>query len=102
MVVSTPSELVCFIPYLSMCSVLVLLNMNLDGFSGDLNTTIGSLSINQKFLSIVEEFVKRILYVFDGGMSRYYLVFILRTYVFSLYIIRMYRCFLFSLRVLSS
>ncbi|GMN60893.1 hypothetical protein TIFTF001_029973 [Ficus carica] len=52
-----------------------MLDMNLDGFSGGLCAIVGSLSIDPKFPSIVEELSKRALCVLDGGMSRYYLVF---------------------------
>ncbi|GMN61501.1 hypothetical protein TIFTF001_030589 [Ficus carica] len=60
----------------------VPLDMNLDGFSGDICATIDSLSIDPEFPSIVEELSKRILCVLDGDMSRYYPVFGYQTSIF--------------------
>ena len=82
MVVFTPSESVCYTPYLNICSVLVLLDINLDGFSGGLCATVGSLSIDPEFSLIVEKLLKRALCMLDGGMSRYYLIFGSQTSVF--------------------
>ena len=52
--VFSPSELVCYTPNLSLCTVLVPLDTNLDGFSGELSATVDSLSIDSEFPSIVE------------------------------------------------
>ena len=55
MVVSPSSELVCYMPNLNMCRVLVILYMNLDGFNDDLCVIVGSFSIDLEFPLIVEE-----------------------------------------------
>ena len=44
---------------LNLCDILVLLDMNLDGFNGNLCATIDSISINLEFSSIVEELSKK-------------------------------------------
>ena len=80
---SQPSELVCYTPNLSLCGVLIPLDINLDRFGGGLSATIGGLSIDLKFLSIVKKLLKKVLCVLDSGMSRYYLIFGSQTSIFS-------------------
>ena len=82
MVVSSPFKLVCYTSDLSLYGVLIPLYMNLNGFSGDLYVTIGSLSIDLEFPSIIEELSKGTLCVLDGGMLRYYPIFGSQTSVF--------------------
>ena len=62
--------------------VLIPLDINLDIFSGGFCPTVGSLSIDPEFPSIVDELLKRALCVLDGSMSRYYPVFEPQTSVF--------------------
>ena len=81
-VVSQSSELVCYTPDLSLCDVLIPLDINLDGFSGGLSAIVGSLLIDPEFLLIVEKLLKIALYVLDDGMSRYYPIFGFQTSVF--------------------
>ena len=69
-VVSSHFELVCYTSNLSLCDVLVTLDMNLDGFTGGLSAIIGSLSIDLEFPSIVEKLLKKAFYVFDDCMLR--------------------------------
>ena len=96
MVVFPHSELVCHTPYLSLCGFLIPLDMNLDGFSGDLNTTVGSLSIDLEFSLIVEELLKRVLYVLDGVCQVTIPFLGLRHPSVPLYVIRLYRWYQFS------
>ena len=67
-----PSELVCYTPDMSLCVVLILLDMNIDGFSGDISVKVDSLSINSEFQLIIEELLKEALCMLNGDMSRYY------------------------------
>ena len=82
-VVSPPSKLVYYTPNLNTSGVLVLLDMNLDGFSDDLCATVGSLSIDSKFPLIIGKLSRRALCMLDGGMSRYYPIFGPQTSIFS-------------------
>ena len=82
-VVFSPSTLVCYMLDLSLCDILVPLDMNLDEFSGCLYVKIGILSINLEFLSIVNELLKRALCVLNDSLLRYYPVFGPQISIFS-------------------
>ena len=74
-VVFTPSELVWYILDPSLCGILVLPYLNLNGFSGGLSAIVGGLLIDWEFPTIVDKLLKRDLRMLDCGMLRYYSVF---------------------------
>lgn len=87
-----PSELVCYMLDLSLCGVLIPLDMNLEEFSGDHSAIIGSLSMNVEFLLFVKELLKIALIVVSRGTI---LFSDLKNAFFHLCIIRIYRRYRF-------